>query len=101
MVALVGTSGAGKTTVANLLLRLYDPTQGNILLDGIDLRDLQVGQWRNRIGVVNQDEIFFNLSVRENITFGLTDIEDSKNVEAARIAQAHDFIEQMPAGYDT
>ncbi len=101
MVALVGTSGAGKTTVANLLLRLYDPTQGNILLDGIDLRDLQVGQWRNRIGVVNQDEMFFNLSVRENITFGLTDIEDSKIVEAARIAQAHDFIEQMPAGYDT
>lgn len=101
LVALIGASGAGKTTVANLAMRLIDPTQGRILVDGIDLNHLQVAQWRSRMGVVSQDEFLFNLSIRDNITFGLTETDDEAVLEAARIANAHEFIDQLPRGYDT
>lgn len=100
-VALVGESGAGKSTVADLLLRLYDPTQGQILVDGVDLRELDLTQWRNHIGVVSQDTFIFNTSIRDNIAFGRLDAGEDEIIDAARAAHAHDFIMQLSQGYDT
>ncbi|MCH7564383.1 MAG: ABC transporter ATP-binding protein [Gemmatimonadetes bacterium] len=101
MIALVGESGAGKSTVADLLLRLYDPTSGHILVDGVDLRGLNLPDWRGHCGVVSQDTFVFNVSIRENILFGRLDASDSEIVAAARAAHAHDFIEEMSDGYET
>jgi subfamily B ATP-binding cassette protein MsbA len=101
MVALVGESGAGKSTVADLLLRLYDPTDGRILVDGVDLRELDLRTWRDRIGVVSQDTFIFNASIRENIAFGKLKAGEDEIVAAARAASAHDFIMETTHGYDT
>jgi ATP-binding cassette subfamily B protein/subfamily B ATP-binding cassette protein MsbA len=101
MVALVGGSGAGKTTVANLLLRLYEPTGGSIQVDGTDLRRFRWSSWRDRIGVVSQDTFIFHASVRENIGFGKLDATDEEIRRAARIANADSFIEQLVDGYET
>jgi subfamily B ATP-binding cassette protein MsbA len=102
MVALVGSSGAGKSTLVNLLLRLYDPTGGAILVDGVDLRDYRIRDWRSRIGVVSQNAFILHESVRDNIAFGRLDASEDEIIQAAREANAHEFITRMlDKGYDT
>jgi len=101
MVALVGPSGAGKTTLATLILRFYDPISGCITIDGYDLRDVTQQSLRQQIGLVFQDTFLFATSIRENIRFGRPDATDEEVVEAAKAANAHDFICQYPEGYDT
>ncbi|HVU99741.1 MAG TPA: ABC transporter ATP-binding protein [Verrucomicrobiae bacterium] len=101
VLAIVGRTGAGKTTMASLLLRFYDPTCGAILLDGHDLRDLKVRWLRRQVSVVLQDPILFSTSIAENIAYGRPGAARGEIVEAARMAQAHEFIQKMPEGYDT
>jgi len=100
-VALVGPSGAGKTTLANLLLRFYDPTAGRVLIDGRDIRDVTLESLRANIGLVTQETTLFDDTVRDNIAYGRGDVPLERIVEAAQASQAHAFIEAMPAGYDT
>src|SRR5690606_35686795 len=100
-VALVGPSGSGKTTLVSLLQRLYDPTEGRILLDGEDLRALDQRALRRQIGVVLQDGVLFNDTVRANIAYGRPDADFDEIVAAARAANADGFIRQLPQGYDT
>ncbi|MBD2099522.1 ATP-binding cassette domain-containing protein [Leptolyngbya sp. FACHB-261] len=99
--ALVGASGAGKSTLADLLPRFYDPTSGEITIDGIDLRDYEVRSVRRAIGIVNQDTFLFNDSVRNNIAYGWENSTDTEVFEAAKRANAYDFIMQLPQGFDT
>jgi subfamily B ATP-binding cassette protein MsbA len=101
VVALVGPSGAGKTTVANLVPRFYDPTGGRITLDGVDLREIGVEDLRSRMGIVTQETILFHDTVRANIAYGLGDVDQAELEDAARAAHAHPFIVQLPDGYDT
>jgi len=101
VVALVGPSGAGKTSIANLVCRFYDPTHGRLTLDGHDLRDLEVRSLRQHVAVVLQDTFLFNMSVRENLLYGKPDATEEELVAAAKAAYAHDFIMEMPQGYDT
>jgi subfamily B ATP-binding cassette protein MsbA len=101
IVALVGPSGGGKSTMADLLLRFYDPTDGHITIDGLDIRDLTLNSLRQLIGVVTQETLLFNFSVRDNIRFGRPDATDEEVETAARVANAHDFICALPEGYDT
>lgn len=101
MIALVGESGAGKSTVIDLLLRLYDPTAGQILIDGVDLRQLNLNSWREYIGVVSQDTIILHASIRDNIAFGRLEASTEQIVAAAQAANAHEFILDMANGYDT
>ncbi|EHR72770.1 ABC-type multidrug transport system, ATPase and permease component [Burkholderiales bacterium JOSHI_001] len=100
-VALVGPSGAGKSTLMNLLLRLYDPTGGRILIDGIDIRRYTRESLRREIGIVLQDNMLFGVSVRENIAYGRPDAPMEAVEAAARAARAHEFIIDLPEGYDT
>ncbi|WP_144289791.1 ABC transporter ATP-binding protein [Ideonella sp. A 288] len=100
-VALVGPSGAGKSTIMNLLLRLYEPTSGRILIDGIDIRRFSRESLRREIGIVLQDNILFGVSVRENIAYGRPDAPIEAIEAAARAARAHEFIVDLPEGYDT
>jgi ATP-binding cassette subfamily B protein len=100
-VALVGPSGAGKTTILQLLLRFYDPQQGRVTLDGIDLRDMARADFRQAIALVPQDPVIFATSARENIRFGRPDASDAEVEAAAEAAAAHDFIAALPQGYDT
>ena len=100
-VAIVGATGAGKSTVIKLLLRYYDVTSGRVLLDGYDLRELKQEDIRNAIGLVSQDVFLFHGSVRENITYGSRDMPEQLVIEAAKIAEAHEFIMELPQGYDT
>lgn len=100
-IALVGASGGGKSTLVSLLLRLYDPTAGQILVDGHDLRSFQIQSIRQQISVVLQDSLLFAASVRENIAYGATNVSETDIIKAAKMAQAHDFILQLPQGYDT
>jgi subfamily B ATP-binding cassette protein MsbA len=99
--AFVGPSGGGKSTVMKLLLRFYDPTGGKIILDGLPLGEFNLEFWRSQIAVVSQDVYLFNASVRENIAYGRLDATDDEIVEAARKADAHDFIERLPNKYET
>lgn len=99
--AIVGATGAGKSTVIKLLLRFYDVQQGGVYLDGIDLRDLKLQDLRSAIGLVSQDVFLFHGTVRENIAYGTFDASTDEIIEAARIAEAHDFIMDLPNGYDT
>ncbi|MCC5648272.1 ABC transporter ATP-binding protein/permease [Nostoc sp. XA013] len=100
-IALVGASGAGKTTFVNLLPRFYDPKVGQILIDGVDIRDVKLHSLRRQIGIVPQETIMFSGTIAQNIAFG-QDIFDIKAVkEAAKIANAHQFISQLPEGYQT
>jgi ATP-binding cassette, subfamily B, bacterial MsbA len=99
--ALVGASGAGKTTLVDLIPRLYDPTRGQILVDGIDLRDLKINSLRQKMAVVSQETFIFNNSVRYNIAYGLANIDEAQIWEAAKLANAVDFIAEMPEQMDT
>ncbi|ACO33282.1 ABC transporter ATP-binding protein [Acidobacterium capsulatum] len=101
VLALVGPSGAGKTTLVNLIPRFFDVTSGRILIDGHDLRDVTLSSLREQIGKVTQETILFNDTVRNNIAYGQPDVPLARVVEAARAALAHEFIEAMPEGYDT
>jgi subfamily B ATP-binding cassette protein MsbA len=101
MVALVGASGAGKSTIADLLPRFYDVTQGQILLDGHDIRHLRLRDLRALMGIVSQEAILFNDTVRNNIVFSTSEASEEAIVAAAKAANAHEFIENMPQGYDT
>jgi len=101
MVALVGRSGAGKSTVFNLIPRLFDVGAGSLRVDGQDVRDVTLASLRGTIGMVSQDAILFNDTVRANIAFGKMDASDEEIVAAAKAAAAHDFIMAMPQGYDT
>jgi ATP-binding cassette, subfamily B, bacterial MsbA len=100
-IALVGTSGGGKSTIADLVPRFYDPTAGRVRVDGIDLRDVEIEALRKLMGVVTQESILFNDTVFNNIAFGLEGIAEEQVVEAAKIANAHDFIMQLENGYRT
>jgi ABC-type multidrug transport system fused ATPase/permease subunit len=100
-VALVGHSGAGKSTLISLLLRFYDPRHGQILIDGKDIRTFTLKSLRQQITIVLQDAKLFRQTVRENIAFGALDATEEEIMEAAKLAEAHDFIMQMPEGYDT
>lgn len=100
-VALVGPSGAGKSTIAALLQRLHDPTSGSIRIDGVDLREMKQRSLRERIGIVSQDALLFNDTVRNNIAYGRPEAGTDEITEAAKAAGAHDFIMRLPRGYDT
>ena len=100
-VGIVGSTGAGKTTLVKLLLRFYDVQKGCLSLDGHDLRDLKLADLRKAIGFVSQDIYLFHGTVRENIAYGTFDASDDDIIKAAKIAEAHDFITQLPKGYDT
>lgn len=101
MVALVGPTGAGKTTIVNLLTRFYDVDRGRISVDGHDIRSVRIDDLRRALGIVLQDTFLFAESVRENIRYGRLDATDEEVEEAARLANAHDFIMKLPQGYDT
>jgi subfamily B ATP-binding cassette protein MsbA len=101
VVALVGSSGAGKSTVMDLLPRLYDPREGRITLDGVDIRDATLKSLREQLGVVTQETILFHDTVRANIAYGREDADPRGVVEAARAAHAHEFIQKLPQGYET
>ncbi len=100
-IAIVGSTGSGKSTVVKLLLRLYEIQSGTITIDGINLQDLKLPDLRRAIGLVSQDVFLFHGSVAENIAYGSFDASLSEIIEAAKIAEAHDFIMQLPQGYDT
>lgn len=100
-VALVGESGSGKSTLADLLPRFYDVQEGEILFDGINIKDASIYDLRQQIGIVSQESILFNATVRENIAFGMPDATDAEIQKAAEIANAHNFISELENGYDT
>jgi ATP-binding cassette subfamily B protein len=98
---LIGRTGSGKTTLASLVPRFYDATSGRVLVDGVDVRELQRRSLRREIGVISQDPFLFSASVRDNIAFGMPDAPHEAIEAAARAAQAHEFIDELPLGYDT
>jgi len=101
-VALVGASGSGKTTLANLLPRFYDPTEGTVRIDGVDIRDVTLESLRRQIGIVTQDTVLFDDTVRNNIAYGVSDEASQESViRASRAAYAEEFIADLPQGYDT
>ncbi len=99
--AIVGPTGAGKTTLINLIPRFYDVTQGAVRIDGIDVRDVTLESLRRQIGIVLQDTFLFSTSVLENIRYGRPDATDEEVIAAAKLAQAHEFIQRLPEGYQT
>ena len=100
-IALIGHTGSGKTTLTSLVPRFYDVTSGRVTLDGVDVRDVKLNSLRHAIGVISQDPFLFSATVRENITFGAPDLDDAEVENIARLAQAHEFVERLPDGYDT
>ncbi len=101
LVAIVGPTGTGKSTLASLIPRFYDPTHGKVLVDGIDIRDVSFKSLRNQIGIVGQETILFNDTVRNNIAYGFSLATQEKVEEAATRAFAHQFVMNMPRGYET
>jgi ATP-binding cassette, subfamily B, bacterial len=101
MIGLVGPSGGGKTTIANLIARFYDPLAGMVRIDGIDLRTVDTGSYRRQVGMVLQDPYLFHGTIADNIRYGLPEAPIDQVVTAARTANAHDFICKLPHGYDT
>ncbi|MEM6996773.1 MAG: ABC transporter ATP-binding protein, partial [Myxococcota bacterium] len=99
--ALVGSSGSGKTTLGRLLFRFYDPTEGRVTLDGHDLRDISLESLRGHMALVSQDPVLFSGTIRDSIRYGRLDATDAEVEAAARAANAHDFIEGFPKGYET
>jgi ABC-type multidrug transport system fused ATPase/permease subunit len=100
-IALIGHTGSGKTTLTSLVPRFYDVTSGRVTLDGADVRDVKLTSLRNAIGVISQDPFLFSATVRDNITFGAPGLDDAEVERIARLAQAHEFVERLPEGYDT
>jgi len=100
-IALIGASGSGKTTLASLVPRFYDVSEGRVLIDGVDVRDVTRRSLRREVGVISQDPFLFSTNVRDNIAFGVPDVTQELVEAAARAAQAHGFIEQLPEGYET
>jgi ATP-binding cassette subfamily B protein len=100
-VALIGHTGSGKTTLSSLVPRFYDVESGRLLVDGVDVRDVKLASLRRSIGVIAQDPFLFSTTVRDNIAFGLPDLTDDEVERVARLAQAHEFVERLPQGYDT
>jgi subfamily B ATP-binding cassette protein MsbA len=100
-IALVGASGAGKTTLADLIPRFYDPTEGRLFFDGIPLKDFEINSLRRKMAVVSQDTFIFNNTVRYNIAYGLGNINEKSIIEVAKLANAWEFIQQLPEGLDT
>ena len=100
-IAIVGPTGAGKTTIINLLTRFYDVDSGEILIDGKNIKDISKESLREKLGIVLQDTVMFNETVKENIRFGKLDATDEEIKEAAKLANAHSFIKRLPHGYDT
>jgi len=98
---ITGPTGAGKTTLVSLLLRFYDPAEGEILLDGVDLRDYRIADLRNQFALVLQEPVLFSSSIGENIAYARPGASDQAIVEAAKVANAHEFITRLPQGYDT
>lgn len=101
IIALVGPSGGGKSTLVDLIPRFYDPLEGRILIDGGDIRDYTIDSLRSKMGIVTQETFLFNSSIKDNIAYGFDDYPFEKIVEAAKAANAHDFITQTPEGYET
>ncbi|WP_371371461.1 ABC transporter ATP-binding protein [Sporomusa aerivorans] len=101
IIAIVGPSGAGKSSFANLLLRFYDPDQGSVCLDGVNIKELKISELRKHIGFIQQEPILFNTSILENIRYGRPGATVSQIEQAARLANAHDFIMELPQGYNT
>jgi ABC-type multidrug transport system fused ATPase/permease subunit len=99
--ALIGHTGAGKTTLASLVPRFYDVDSGRVLVDGVDVRDVKLSSLRSSIGAIAQDPFLFSTTVRENIAFGRSEMSDDEVEHVARLAQAHEFIERLPQGYET
>jgi len=99
--ALVGPSGGGKTTIANLIPRFFDPTEGRIAIDGVDIRNFKTSTLRKKIGIVSQDVMLFRDTVRNNITYGYKDATDAQVKNAAELANADEFINKLPCGYNT
>ena len=101
MIAVVGPSGAGKTTLVNLIARFYDVTSGRVLIDGADIRNIRLEAVRRQIGIVSQESLLFSVSLRENIRYGLGNASDLQIMQAAKNADMHEFILNLPQGYDT
>ncbi len=101
IIAFVGSSGAGKTTLVDLIPRFFDPSSGEILVDGINIKKVKIKDLRKLMGIVTQETVLFNESVYKNIAYGLSDVPIEKIIEVAKIANAHKFIEEMPNGYET
>jgi ATP-binding cassette subfamily B protein/subfamily B ATP-binding cassette protein MsbA len=101
VVAIVGRTGAGKSTIASLLLRFYDPTRGSIRLDGCDLRDLKLSWLREQVSIVLQEPVLFSASIAENIAFARSGASRAQIVAASQQAEVHEFVERLPEGYDT
>jgi ATP-binding cassette subfamily B protein/subfamily B ATP-binding cassette protein MsbA len=101
VVALVGRSGAGKTTVTDLVARFHDPTKGRIVVNGTDIRDFRLTTYRDLLAIVQQDTFLFDGSVRDNIAYGRHDATDAEVEDAARRANAHEFIDRLPERYET
>jgi ABC-type multidrug transport system fused ATPase/permease subunit len=100
-IALIGHTGSGKTTLTSLVPRFYEVTSGRVTLDGTDVRDVKLASLRSEIGVISQDPFLFSATVRENITFGAPDLDEAEVERISRLAQAHEFVDQLPDGYDT
>jgi len=101
VLAIVGSSGAGKTTMIDLLPRFYDPTNGKILIDDVNFKDVKIEDLRKLMGIVTQETILFNETVRSNITYGIENCSEENLVEASKAANSHNFIKELPNGYDT
>jgi subfamily B ATP-binding cassette protein MsbA len=101
IIALVGPSGAGKSTIFNLIPRFYDPTSGSVTIDGTDLRTVTQASLRQQIGIVPQETLLFGGTIRENIRYGRLDASEEELIAAAKAANAHDFITELPDGYET
>lgn len=99
-IAFIGSTGSGKSTVAKLIVRFFDPTQGSVELNGVDIRNLDIHDLRNAVGYTPQKALLFNGSIKDNIKFGVSDASDDKVIWAAKVAQAHEFISEKPGGYD-